>query len=97
MLLYALLQVDRSPCGSGITSRLVVQFHKGQILEGQERVFQNARTKSQFTGKVLRESTIGTYKGVVVEVKGRAHFTGEATYINSRETDDFLGEGFLIH
>ncbi|PIK33403.1 putative trans-L-3-hydroxyproline dehydratase [Apostichopus japonicus] len=86
-------KIDRSPCGSGLTSRLAVQYHKRQISIGQKRVFQNGKTGSQFTGTVLRESTVGKHKGIVVEVKGRGHFCGEATFI--READVF-GEGFLI-
>ena len=36
VLMYCLyVQVDRSPCGSGVTARVAVQFHKKQIQLGQ--------------------------------------------------------------
>lgn len=36
LLSFADGQVDRSPCGSGATARLAVQYHKGLIKPGGE-------------------------------------------------------------
>lgn len=87
-------QVDRSPCGSGTTALAALQYHYGQIALGQKRVFQNSKTKSQFTAAVVREAIHGSYKGVVVEVTGHGYYTGEGLYV--REASDDLGRGFLI-
>ncbi|PIK33400.1 hypothetical protein BSL78_29782 [Apostichopus japonicus] len=93
--IFAEKQVDRSPCGSGTTGRVALQYHKGQIGLGQQRIFKNSKTMSQFTATALREATLGKYKGVVVEVKGHGYYTGEGLYI--REAKDDLGRGFLIN
>ena len=91
---FAFFQIDRSPCGSGATARVALQYHKGQLAIGQKRVFQNCCTKSQFTGMPLHETICGKFKGVIVEVSGRGHYTGEASYI--KEEGDDLGHGFLL-
>lgn len=45
--------MDRSPCGSGVTARVALHYHKGLIQINQTRVFQNGATGSQFTGKAV--------------------------------------------
>ncbi|KAJ8045992.1 Trans-L-3-hydroxyproline dehydratase [Holothuria leucospilota] len=87
-------EIDRSPCGSGVTARVALQYHKGQLAMGQKRVFQNCHTKSQFTGMPVRETTCGRFKGIIVEVSGRGYYTGEATYVI--EEEDIMGKGFLV-
>lgn len=50
---------------------------------------------SKFTGKALRVEPIGSYDdAVVVEVGGRGHYVGEATW--RTETGDELTEGFSL-
>ena len=34
LCVFADRQVDRSPCGSGVTARIAVQYHKGLIQQG---------------------------------------------------------------
>lgn len=46
-------QVDRSPCGSGVTAQVALHYHKGLIQINQTRVFKNGATGSQFTGKAV--------------------------------------------
>ena len=45
-------KVDRSPTGSGVTSRIAAQFAKKQIGLNQKRIFVNGKTGSKFTGEV---------------------------------------------
>ncbi|KAM6954242.1 trans-L-3-hydroxyproline dehydratase [Aplochiton taeniatus] len=91
---FAEAQVDRSPTGSGVTARVALQYHKGLISLNETRTFQSGATGSQFTGKVVEETKCGAFQAVVVEVAGRAHYTGISRFV--QEKDDELGHGFLL-
>ncbi|XP_007891512.2 trans-L-3-hydroxyproline dehydratase [Callorhinchus milii] len=91
---FADAQVDRSPCGSGVTARIALQYHKGLIQLNQTRTFQSGATNSFFTGKAVEEAKCGDFKAVIVEVSGQAHYTGTAKYY--AESDDSLKDGFLL-
>lgn len=77
---FAEREVDRSPTGSGVTARIAIQHRRGQIGLGVERTFESV-TGSHFTGRAVRETTVGDLSAVIVEVGGQAHYTGEATFI----------------
>ena len=89
---FADRQVDRSPTGSGVTARIAVQHARGQIPLGVEREFESL-TRSTFTGRAVREVMAGDRPAVIVEVGGRAHYTGEAIF--TAEDDDPLAP-FLL-
>ncbi|XP_061609559.1 trans-L-3-hydroxyproline dehydratase [Phyllopteryx taeniolatus] len=91
---FAEAQVDRSPTGSGVTARVALQYHKGLIRLNQSRTFQSGATGSQFTGKAVEETTCGDFKAVVVEVAGRAFYTGVSCFV--QETEDQLKHGFVL-
>ncbi|XP_071079807.1 trans-L-3-hydroxyproline dehydratase-like isoform X1 [Haliotis cracherodii] len=91
---FADKQVDRSPTGSGVTARIALQYFKGHIGLGQSRTFESGATGSVFTGKAVQEVTCGEFKAVVVEVGGKAFYTGCNTFTLERE--DTLGHGFLV-
>jgi len=82
---FADKEVDRSPTGSGVTARVAAQYARGQIAMGVPRRFESV-VGSVFTGRAVRETTVGDHPAVVVEVAGRAHYTGEATF--TAEDDD---------
>ncbi|XP_053330772.1 trans-3-hydroxy-L-proline dehydratase [Spea bombifrons] len=94
MCVFADSQVDRSPTGSGVTARIALQYHKGLIQLNQTRAFKSGATASVFTGKALKETTCGGFKAVVVEVSGRAHYTGTSSFVT--ESEDQLKDGFLL-
>ncbi|CAN9507368.1 unnamed protein product [Ophioblennius macclurei] len=91
---FAEAQVDRSPTGSGVTARVALQYHKGQIQLQQTRTFQSGATGSQFTGKAVEETACGDFRAVVVEVAGRAFYSGVSRFV--QEADDQLTNGFLL-
>ncbi|XP_061900505.1 trans-L-3-hydroxyproline dehydratase isoform X3 [Entelurus aequoreus] len=91
---FADAQVDRSPTGSGVTARVALQYHKGLIQLNQSRMFKSGATGSQFRGKAVEEITCGDFKAVVVEVAGRAFYTGVSNFV--QEPDDELTHGFLL-
>lgn len=90
---FAEREVDRSPTGSGVTARIAVQHARGQIGLGVERRFESV-TGAVFTGLALREARAGKFKSVIVEVGGRAYYTGRSSF--TLEPDDPLGAGFLL-
>jgi proline racemase len=90
---FADREVDRSPTGSGVTARLAAMFAKGRIGIGETRIFESV-TGARFTGEVARSERYGPYDAVIACVGGRAHYSGEASYIV--EEDDPLGGGFLL-
>ncbi|NIA70851.1 proline racemase family protein [Pelagibius litoralis] len=90
---FAGRQVDRSPTGSGVTARVALQWTRGEIALGQTRTFESV-TGACFTATAVEETTVGHHRAVVVEVAGKAHYSGEARF--TLEPDDPLGEGFLL-
>ncbi len=90
---FAAREVDRSPTGSGVTARIAVQRARGLIALGQERRFESV-TGAVFTGRALRDTTAGPFAAVVVEVGGRAYYTGTSRF--TLEEDDPLAGGFLL-
>ncbi|XP_069552729.1 trans-L-3-hydroxyproline dehydratase [Brachyistius frenatus] len=94
MCVFAEAQVDRSPTGSGVTARVALQYSKGVIRLKQTRTFQSGATGSRFTGKAVEETRCGDFKAVVVEVAGKAFYTGVSRFV--REPDDELTRGFLL-
>ncbi|XP_010776014.1 trans-L-3-hydroxyproline dehydratase isoform X2 [Notothenia coriiceps] len=94
MCVFAEAQVDRSPTGSGVTARVALQYHRGLIQLNQTRTFQSGATGSQFTGRAVEETKCGEFKAVVVEVSGRAFYTGVSRFV--QEPEDKLTHGFLL-
>ena len=93
-------QVDRSPCGSGVSARVALQHRRGVLPLGQRRHFRSEVTGSKFKAGPLKEIAVNgaglggeSVIGVVVEVSGRAHYTGSSTF--TAEGDDPLAGGFL--
>lgn len=87
-------QVDRSPCGSGVTARVALQYHKKQITFDQERIFQSGINDSIFTGIPVRPEKCGDFDAIIVEVTGSGFYTGSNTFIV--EEGDHLAGGFLL-
>jgi trans-L-3-hydroxyproline dehydratase len=92
--IFAGRQIDRSPTGSGVSARLALQLARRQATLGERRLFESC-TGAVFTGCALRPaSPVGPRKTVVVEVGGRAYFTGESRL--RFDADDPLREGFSL-
>jgi trans-L-3-hydroxyproline dehydratase len=90
---FADRQVDRSPTGSGVTARIALMHRRGQLGLGEPRRFESI-TGAVFEGRAVAETRAGPWPAVVVEVRGRAHYTGECRF--TVEPDDPLGQGFRL-
>ena len=90
---FAEREVDRSPTGSGVTARIALQHARGLIRLDQERKFESV-TGAIFTGKAQHTTKTGRFETVIVEVGGKAHYTGSAKF--TLEEGDEIGKGFLL-
>ena len=91
---FADAQVDRSPTGSGVTARVAIAHRRGAAGLGEPARFASL-TGAVFTGRAVREAApVAGMPAVVVEVGGRAHYSGRAAFF--AEPDDPLAAGFRL-
>ncbi|KAI6650475.1 hypothetical protein LOD99_5912 [Oopsacas minuta] len=87
-------QVDRSPCGSGTTARIAIQFYKHNLKLGQQRMF-TGPSGGKFIAQAVKEESIGAGKnGIIVEVSGHGYYSGMCRF--SHESDDPFCDGKLM-
>ncbi|MCX4750176.1 proline racemase family protein [Kitasatospora sp. NBC_01287] len=86
-------QLDRSPCGSGTSARLALLAEDGRLGPDQELRHESV-IGTVFTGRVLGQVPGRPADGVLTEVTGQAHRTGEHRF--TLDQDDALGTGFLL-
>ena len=86
-------QIDRSPCGSATTACCSLLHAAGRLPAERGCTFSGV-TGSEFTARVVTESERHGRPAVVVQVAGRAFYTGRGEF--TVEPDDPLGDGFLI-
>ena len=86
-------EVDRSPCGSGTSARLALLDRSGRLPRGSELVHKSI-VDTAFIARVVGADEVAGIPAVVTEVEGRAFRTGE--HVFSRDSDDPLGDGFLL-
>ncbi|MCA0301021.1 MAG: proline racemase family protein [Proteobacteria bacterium] len=92
--IFAGRQVDRSPTGSGVTARMALLRARRAVGLDEERRFESC-TGATFTGRVVRDAEpVEGRRAAIVEVGGRADFTGEARF--RFDADDALREGFSL-
>jgi proline racemase len=85
--------LDRSPCGTGTCARMAVMHAKGQL--GLDQDFRHEGILGTvFTGRLLRETTVGDYPAVVPTLRGSAWITGFAQYVV--DPDDPFPDGFTV-
>jgi proline racemase len=86
-------EVDRSPCGSGTTTRLALLDHRGELPRGQELVHRSL-IDTEFIGRVIGSTRSAGHDAVLTEVTGSAYLTGIHHFV--LEPDDPLGTGFIL-
>ncbi|WJZ02621.1 proline racemase family protein [Corynebacterium freiburgense] len=84
---------DRSPCGTGTSARMA-QLHALGVLPLNTDFLNESIIGSQFTGRLVSETTVGKIPAVIPQITGRAWITGTAQYFLD-PTDPFP-EGFLL-
>jgi proline racemase len=85
--------LDRSPCGTGTCARMAVLHARGKLRIGEDFVHEGI-LGTAWTGRLLRETTVGPYRAVVPQLTGSAWITGRAEY--QLDPDDPFPEGFTV-
>ena len=86
-------QADRSPCGTGTCARMAVMHKKGLLETG--RLFRHESSiGSVFRAKILEETRVGDFPGIVPEIACRPFITGFNRYVVDPE--DIFPEGFVL-
>lgn len=84
---------DRSPCGTGTSARMAELYARGQLALDTDFVNESF-IGTEFTGRVLRETTVGGVPAVVPTITGQAWVTGLGQYF--LDDDDPFPEGFVF-
>jgi 4-hydroxyproline epimerase len=90
---YGEKAIDRSPCGTGTSSRMAQLYAKGRLKVGDAFLHESI-IGSVFTGSVNQEVSVGGYKGIIPGISGWARMTGYNTiFIDER---DPFAHGFTV-
>jgi proline racemase len=84
---------DRSPCGTGTSARMAQLHARGELALNTDFVNESF-IGTQFTGRLVEETTVGGLPAVVPTITGRAWITGTAQY--HLDPDDPFPAGFLL-
>lgn len=93
VVVFGMGQFDRSPCGTGTSAKLATLYAKGKIGINEPFVYESI-TGTTFTGRVLKETKIGEYTGIIPEISGRAFITGFNQLVV--DPDDPFKDGFAL-
>ncbi|MGC9530221.1 MAG: proline racemase family protein [Candidatus Bipolaricaulaceae bacterium] len=86
-------QVDRSPCGTGLSAKLSLLHARGAVGVGDAYRYQGI-LGTEFVGAVVSEVDLGGARGIIPEVTGSAHVVSMATLV--LEEGDPLPNGFSL-
>ena len=93
VVIYGESNMDRSPCGTGTTAKMTLLHHQGKLDSGQ--VYKNAGPLGTvFEGRIVKTVSIGTFEGIVGQVRGNAQITGYHQFVV--DVNDPFQKGFLI-
>lgn len=84
---------DRSPCGTGTSARMAELHARGEL--GLDAPFVNESfIGTEFTGRLVGETTVGDRPAVIPTITGRAWVTGLGQYM--LDENDPFPEGFVF-
>jgi trans-L-3-hydroxyproline dehydratase len=86
-------EVDRSPTGTGVSARLAVHYARSEIRLDQSITIESI-IGTHFKGKVVTETTFGSYPAIIPEVEGSAYITGRHEFLI--DPRDPLRDGFVL-
>ncbi|GAB5506888.1 MAG: 4-hydroxyproline epimerase [Rhizobiaceae bacterium] len=90
---YGEKAIDRSPCGTGTSSRMAHLHAKGRLKPGEPFVHESI-IGSRFEGRIERETEVGGREAIVPSISGWARMTGLNTiFIDDR---DPFAHGFTV-
>ena len=86
--------IDRSPCGTGTSSRMAQWAARGKLNVGDSFIHESI-IGSQFLGKVESEARVGDFPAIIPSIEGWAKIFGE-NKITIDEKDDPFAYGFQV-
>ena len=85
--------IDRSPCGTGTSSRMAQWAAQGKLSVGDEFIHESI-IGSMFKGRVEALTQVGAFEAIIPSIAGWARVTGHNTiFIDDR---DPFAHGFLV-
>jgi proline racemase len=93
VVVYGNAQIDRSPCGSGTSSRLAALWASGELTEGQTLIHHSI-VGSTFIGGIAGRVTVFGREAVLPVVAGSAHRIGTSVF--EVDPSDPLVPGFRL-
>lgn len=84
---------DRSPCGTGTSARMAQLHARGELALNTDFV-NESYIGTQFTGRLIAETTVGSLPAVIPTITGRAWVTGMGQFL--LDPDDPFPAGFLL-
>jgi 4-hydroxyproline epimerase len=91
---YGDAAIDRSPCGTGTSSRMAQLAQRGELSVGDEFIHESY-IGSRFSGRVEAEAQVGAYSAIVPSIEGWARVYGHNVITVDPEDDPFW-EGFVV-
>lgn len=85
--------LDRSPCGTGTSARIAMEYAKGNLGKN-ERFVHESIIGTLFEGEVMEETTVGPYVAVVPKISGSAYLIASGDMIF--DPRDPIGNGFVM-
>lgn len=86
-------QIDRSPCGTGVSGHVALKHLRGNLPIGHTIAVESI-IGSVFRGTPVREAKVGKYNGVVPRIEGSAWTSGQSEFwLDPR---DPFNKGFLV-
>lgn len=85
--------LDRSPCGTGTCARMAVMHARGELAIGADFVHEGI-LGTTWTGRLLRETTVGGVAAVVPQLTGSAWITGRVQMVV--DDDDPFPDGYTV-
>jgi proline racemase len=85
--------LDRSPCGTGTCARMAVMHARKQLRLDEDFVHEGI-LGTTFTGRLVRETSVGPFPAVVPTITGSAYVYAIANYV--LDPDDPFPEGFTV-
>ncbi len=85
--------IDRSPCGTGTCARMATLHARGKLALNQDFRHEGI-LGTVFTGRLLSETRVGSYKAVIPTITGQAWITGFSSYV--LDAEDPFPDGFTV-
>lgn len=90
---YGEKAIDRSPCGTGTSSRMAQWAAKGKLSEGDVFIHESI-IGSQFRGRIEGHTKVGTFDAIIPSIEGWARMHGYNTLFI--DDDDPYAHGFQV-